>query len=64
MRILHASLVNTSTRYRISVDSRYQLASEPFDERWVGERPLGHYNFWKPGVNLESVAESRAKWGL
>ena len=23
-------------------DSRYQLSSEPIDERWVGERPDGH----------------------
>jgi hypothetical protein len=64
MRILHASLANTTNRYRISADSRYQLAAEPFDERWVGEKPIGHYNFWKPGIELESVDVSRAKWGL
>jgi hypothetical protein len=64
MHILHGSLANTSNRYRISADARYQLASEPFDERWTGEARIGHYNFWKPGIKLESVAESRAKWGL
>jgi len=64
MHILHASLANTSKRYRISVDARYQLASEPFDERWVGAPPPGHYNFWKPGIQLEPVAVSRAKWGV
>ncbi|MGH2562307.1 MAG: phytanoyl-CoA dioxygenase family protein [Thermomicrobiales bacterium] len=39
---LHASLDNQSNRIRLSSDSRYQLASEPIDERWVGEDPIGH----------------------
>jgi ectoine hydroxylase-related dioxygenase (phytanoyl-CoA dioxygenase family) len=39
---LHASLDNQSDRIRLSSDTRYQLASEPADERWVGERPIGH----------------------
>ena len=39
---LHASLDNRSDRIRMSTDSRYQLASEPVDERWVGEHPIGH----------------------
>ncbi|MBL8229429.1 MAG: phytanoyl-CoA dioxygenase family protein [Bryobacterales bacterium] len=64
MYTLHASLANSSNRYRISVDTRYQLASEPFDERWVGEQPPMHYEFWRPGVQLEPVAVSRAKWGF
>lgn len=64
MYLLHASLTNTSNRYRISVDARYQLASEPFDERWVGANPVTHYNFWKPGVELEPVAVSRQRWGF
>ncbi len=64
IRILHASLTNTSDKVRLSTDTRYQLASEPFDERWVGESPKGHYNFWKPGVQLEEVSRSRARWGI
>jgi hypothetical protein len=39
---IHASLDNRSNRIRLSSDSRYQLASEPIDERWVGENPIGH----------------------
>jgi len=39
---IHASLDNHSRRIRLSSDSRYQLASEPVDERWVGENPPGH----------------------
>ncbi|QIN85177.1 phytanoyl-CoA dioxygenase [Rubrobacter tropicus] len=39
---IHASLDNRSDRIRLSSDSRYQLASEPIDERWIGEAPVGH----------------------
>lgn len=62
--ILHASLANTSSKFRLSTDARYQLAAEPFDERWIGESPIGHYNFWNPDVHLEEVAVSRARWGI
>ncbi len=36
MTMLHASLDNQSRRYRLSTDTRYQLASEAIDPRWVG----------------------------
>ncbi|MFZ4682647.1 MAG: phytanoyl-CoA dioxygenase family protein [Terrimicrobiaceae bacterium] len=36
MSTIHASLDNRTTSYRISTDTRYQLASEPIDPRWVG----------------------------
>ncbi len=39
---IHASLDNQSSSIRLSSDSRYQLASEPVDERWVGSNPIGH----------------------
>jgi hypothetical protein len=39
---VHGSLDNRSREIRMSSDSRYQLASEPVDERWVGENPPGH----------------------
>jgi len=42
MHTVHASLDNHSPYFRISSDSRYQLASEPADERWVGPNPIGH----------------------
>lgn len=43
MFLVHASLDNRSeNRLRISSDSRYQKASEPIDERWVGINPPGH----------------------
>lgn len=42
MDTVHASLDNRSPFIRLSTDTRYQLASEPVDERWVGENPIGH----------------------
>jgi hypothetical protein len=39
---VHGSLDNQSSLVRLSSDSRYQPASEPADERWVGEHPPGH----------------------
>ena len=42
MNTVHASLDNPSNCVRLSSDSRYQPASEPADERWVGENPIGH----------------------
>ncbi|CAN5470551.1 phytanoyl-CoA dioxygenase family protein [soil metagenome] len=39
---VHGSLDNGSNQIRLSSDSRYQLASDPIDERWVGENPPGH----------------------
>jgi len=39
---VHGSLDNHSNRIRLSSDSRYQPASKPADERWIGEHPAGH----------------------
>jgi hypothetical protein len=50
MFLVHASLDNRSeNRLRISSDSRYQRASEPIDERWVGINPPGHTTAGKRG---------------
>jgi hypothetical protein len=49
MRLVHGSLDNTTDRIRLSTDTRYQLASEPIDERWIGERPPGHSSAMKRG---------------
>jgi hypothetical protein len=40
--LVHCSLDNQSNRIRITSDTRYQLASEPVDERWIGENPIAH----------------------
>ncbi len=42
MYIMHASSDNQTDQIRLSSDSRYQLASEAVDERWIGEDPPLH----------------------
>ena len=50
MHTVHASLDNsTPDRIRFSSDSRYQPASLPADERWVGENPIAHGRAGKRG---------------
>ena len=58
---LHASTTNTTNRFRLSCDVRYQPESEPIDDRWVsGGR--GHYAWGKtPAISME---EARARWGV
>ncbi|MCC6414838.1 MAG: phytanoyl-CoA dioxygenase family protein [Opitutaceae bacterium] len=51
MFTVHASLDNqTENRLRISSDSRYQRASEPIDERWIGVNPPAHGPNGKRGL--------------
>jgi hypothetical protein len=40
--LVHAGLDNHTNRVRLSTDSRYQPASEPADERWIGPNPPAH----------------------
>lgn len=42
MTMVHGSLDNETDRIRLSSDTRYQRASEPADERWIGPKPIGH----------------------
>jgi hypothetical protein len=51
MFAVHASIDNqTENETRISTDSRYQRASEPIDERWVGVNPPAHGPDGKRGL--------------
>lgn len=63
MFTMHASFKNTSNRFRMSSDTRYQLASEQADERWIGEKPIAHYAWHDPGKAV-SMEEMRSKWGV
>jgi ectoine hydroxylase-related dioxygenase (phytanoyl-CoA dioxygenase family) len=49
MRTVHASLDNQSDRIRISVDTRYQLQSDPIDERFASENPVPYAREYKKG---------------
>ena len=42
MYTMHASPDNHTAQIRLSSDSRYQLASEPVDDRWIGDDPPLH----------------------
>lgn len=50
MTTIHGSLDNQSELIRLSTDTRYQRASEPMDERWIGEKPTGHGDESKRGL--------------
>ena len=39
MTVVHGGLDNQTDRLRLSSDTRYQRASQPIDERWIGENP-------------------------
>lgn len=62
MFTMHGSLNNTSNRYRLSCDTRYQRADEPVDERWIGEEPIAHYA-WQKGETVP-MEVMRRKWGV
>jgi len=63
--MMHSSAPNQSDRYRISIDTRYQLAREEKDERfffredgsWLG-------NFYNKGVSYRPMSELRHEWEL
>jgi hypothetical protein len=50
MFTMHAGMDNQTQRYRLSTDTRYQLAAEPVDERWVGDTIIGHGPEGKKGM--------------
>lgn len=60
MFTMHGSINNTSHRFRISCDTRYQRADEPVDERWIGENPIAHYA-WTQGETVP-MEVMREKW--
>jgi hypothetical protein len=62
MYTMHAAIQNTTRRVRISADVRFQPASAPTDERWVGENPMSNYAWRKtPTIPIEV---SRKEWGV
>jgi ectoine hydroxylase-related dioxygenase (phytanoyl-CoA dioxygenase family) len=59
---MHGSVKNASNRYRLSTDTRYQLATDPVDERWIGKDPIAHYA-WMDGETI-SMDEARKQWNV
>jgi hypothetical protein len=62
MFTLHGSTNNTTARWRLSCDTRFQPAADPVDERWIGAQPKGHYA-WYSGAT-KPMATARAEWGV
>lgn len=62
MYFMHASLENTTNRFRISSDTRYQLASEAVDQRHMGKDPD---EIPKADASArKSIDAFREEWGL
>lgn len=64
MHTLHAATANQTGELRVSCDVRFQPASEPADERWVGEDPIGHTAFGVGGPGSTTVRALRTEWNL
>lgn len=50
MYTAHGAIDNQTKFLRLSSDTRYQLASEPVDDRWAGPMPPGHTVTGKRGM--------------
>jgi len=69
LKTMHASLDNQTNRYRVSCDVRWQLKSEPVDDRWMGEPPKMHTKFtpenqFNPKVYPVTMHQAKTQWGL
>ena len=64
LHFMHSSIPNRSNRFRISIDTRYQLACEPSDERFHGPNGSWLGNFHTAGAQYKPMSELRAGWGL
>ncbi len=64
MHTMHGSTDNASDRIRLSSDTRYQLAFDPVDERWIGAEPQGHDAYKDPRSRIEPLEVSRTRWGV
>jgi ectoine hydroxylase-related dioxygenase (phytanoyl-CoA dioxygenase family) len=49
MTLVHGGLDNQTDRMRLSSDTRYQRASQPIDERWIGQNPIANTRAGKRG---------------
>lgn len=58
MHTMHASTTNSSHRFRLSCDVRYQPISDPVDARWR-KGGSGHYN-----PKQRDIKTARTEWGI
>ena len=64
LHLLHSSVPNRTNRYRISIDTRYQLATDLRDERFYGEGGAWLGNGYNKDAKYRPMAELRRLWGL
>lgn len=64
--LMHGSVRNQIDQVRFTVDTRFQPASHPLDDRWMGENPVAHKTWWErqQAGALRSMEEAKAEWGL
>jgi len=61
---MHASTTNTTDKWRLSCDVRYQPAAEPADDRWIGKKAKGHSQPFLTKESPYSMEDMREKWGV
>lgn len=49
MTMIHGSLDNQTDRVRVSADPRYQMESQTFDHRYIGDDPIANSSMAKQG---------------
>ncbi len=64
LHTLHGSTNNTTDRYRISADTRFQPAGDPIDERWSGQAPMAHDASRDSDANAFTMDEAKQRWGV
>lgn len=64
MYMMHMSLANTSGEFRLSADTRWQLASDPVDPRWAGQVPTGHSEWMSDPARMVQMTDKRQEWGV
>jgi hypothetical protein len=64
MHLMHASTTNTTDRWRLSCDVRFQPSADPIDPRWGGENPTGHVRPPDAPAKHRTMEEARTQWGL
>lgn len=64
MHLMHASTTNTTDKWRLSCDVRFQPAADPMDPRWFGKEPKGHMRQKDVPQKERSMEEARALWSL
>lgn len=62
MHLLHGSLTNVSGTFRISCDTRWQLATDPMDERWVSNGSRGAST--EQQKEFKGIGGMREEWGV